>query len=395
MPLNADIIIVGGGIIGCSAALLLAKTTNWQITLLDAKNLTAIADTTLPTTQYDPRISALNQRSQHILEGLMIWAQLKTTPYRHMEVWDKQGQGSIRFAATSFNRTALGHIVNNQQLYQCLLQAVLSHKQIECHDNLQLEALITEAPGIRLHSQQQCWRTPLLLAADGIHSWVRNQTGIALSQQQDYQQDCIVCQVDTEKLHQFTAWQCFGQYGPLALLPLDNEQRCALLWSQQRSKAQSLLNLSEHDFCQQATLAMEHKLGKISHASPRHSFPLQLQLSQDYSRPHLALLGDAAHCVHPLAGLGLNMGLADVDFLGQLLQTAQQRQRCYYSQMILRRYARQRKTDSQILAQGIDLIHYVFNKHNSWLNIMRNIGLKWVDQQTLLKKWLAQQAFDG
>ena len=326
--MRADLIIVGAGMVGSALALAL-QHSGLQILLLDGGPLSV-----KPFDQsaaFEPRVSALSAASQRILERLGAWdgiAARRTSPYGEMQVWDGSGTGQVHFSAASVHAEVLGHIVENRVVQDGLLDALY-------------EADLGLLPGARLEQLRRSgdyWlltltdgrelRAPLVIAADGANSAVRRLAGCA-TREWDYLHHAIVTSVRCSKPHQQTAWQRFTDDGPLAFLPLakaDNaEHWCSIVWSTTPAEAERLMALDDAAFCHELGKAFEWRLGEVLESDPRHCIPLRQRHAKRYVEPGLALIGDAAHTIHPLAGQGVNLGFLDAAVLAEVLLHALER----------------------------------------------------------------------
>ena len=227
----------------------------------------------------------------------------------------------------------------------------------------------------------------LLIGADGQRSKVRSNIGIERCVN-DYRQDGLVCNVSTELPHQNTAWQCFTTHGPLALLPLQ-KQLCSVVWSVSQERCAELLDLDEDQFNDQISLAFEYKLGNMRLASDRKSFKLHGAQAQRYIDHRVALVGDAAHVIHPLAGLGLNLGLEDVTCLNTLLTTSS---RPLGSKRVLRMYERERKSKNMIMLNSLEAIDKLFRSQHSVVKTLRTVGVNLTDKLLPIKLLFMQRA---
>ncbi|HTQ99422.1 MAG TPA: FAD-dependent monooxygenase, partial [Candidatus Acidoferrum sp.] len=321
---RSEILINGGGMVGLALALGLART-GFPVTVLDALPLPPATDSlraSLSAPAFDSRVSAITAASRRWLEQLGVWealAGLRICAYRDMCVWDADGTGAIHFSAEEVHADNLGHIVENRLLCAVLLDALRQAPQARvCHGHT--------LTAIRLHAEPahqtevDCangagFACRLLIGADGGHSQVRQLCGFA-TREWSYGQQAIACTIRTAQPHQFTAWQRFMDTGPLAILPLylpttDEQHYSSIVWSCDEVRAAALMALPQPQFEQQLQQAFEHRLGAMEVVTPRAMFPLQQQHATDYARAGVVLVGDAAHTIHPLAGQGVNLGLAD------------------------------------------------------------------------------------
>ncbi|MBL4865328.1 MAG: FAD-dependent monooxygenase, partial [Pseudomonadales bacterium] len=317
-----DIVIVGGGMVGACLAALLGEAAQsspplaaLKIGLLESNSLDA------PWQEgFDPRVSALTVASQRVLESVGAWELMKThrvSPFRVMDVWDAEGTGSIQFYAEELAEVRLGHIVENRVIQKSLIQRCREYSQIEilCPEQLVRIEKTTAEVSLLLGSDRVV-QTKLLVGADGANSFVRNHLNFSL-RVRDYHHDAIVTTVKTEKPHQATAWQRFTPSGPIAFLPLSSDREehdghyCSLVWSTLPEEARGLLERTDEAFCEALTLAFEERLGRVEWCDKRYSYALKQRHVAHYIQDNIALIGDAAHTIHPLAGQGVNLGFMD------------------------------------------------------------------------------------
>jgi 2-octaprenylphenol hydroxylase len=234
---------------------------------------------------------------------------------------------------------------------------------------------------------------PLLVAADGGNSAIRQQFNFP-TREWDYGHSAIVTTVETEQVNQQTAWQRFMPTGPLALLPLDkagDKHYCSLVWSQESAEAERLMALDDAEFCRELGFASEHCLGKITAVDKRYSIPLRQRHATDYVVERVALLGDSAHTIHPLAGQGVNLGFADVAALVDTLSAAAKRGNDLGSLMTLNKYQRQRKPENLAMMAAMEGFKRLFAADNLALRLLRNIGLSQVDKLKPVKNEIIKQ----
>lgn len=389
--MRMDLVIVGAGMTGSALALALADS-GLDIALLDSGPIESVpfaADAA-----FEPRVSALSAASQCVLENLDAWLGVqarRVAPYRHMQVWDGCGTGNIHFSADTVNAEVLGHIVENRIVQDALL------------DRLQAESvtLLGDARLERLRYSADDWlltladgrelRTPLLVAADGANSAVRRLTGWP-TREWNYQHHAIVTSVRCEQAHQKTAWQRFTDEGPLAFLPLPDEHWCSIVWSVPPERAEWLMTLADEVFCQTLGEAFEWRLGAVLHADRRLSIPLRQRHARRYVGPGLALIGDAAHVIHPLAGQGVNLGFLDVAVLADVLLHALSRGESLGDERVLSRFERRRMPHNLAVMAAMETFKRVFQSDVLTVRWLRNLGLSQVDRLTLVKTLFIRQA---
>ena len=397
MQLQADVIIVGAGMVGSALALAL-RHSGLQVLLLDGGPLSV-----KPFDQaaaFEPRVSALSAASQRILERLNVWPGIvarRSSPYTQMRVWDGSGTGQVHFSAASVHAEVLGHIVENRVVQDALLDA-LYDVDLGILPSARLEQLRRSGDGwlLTLNDGRQL-RAPLLVAADGANSAVRRLAGCA-TREWDYLHHAIVTSVRCAKPHQQTAWQRFTDDGPLAFLPLagrtgeDAEHWCSIVWSVTPSEAERLMALDDADFRYALGKAFEWRLGEVLEVDPRHSIPLRQRHAKRYVEPGLALIGDAAHTIHPLAGQGVNLGFLDAAVLAEVLMHALERGENPADIRVLSRYERRRMPHNLAMMAAMEGFQRLFQADPLALRWLRNSGLNLVDGLGEGKALLVRQA---
>ncbi len=382
-----DVVVVGAGIVGVAAACKLSQQVE-RVALIDNTEHTPWHK----DDAYGLRVSAINLASIELLSQIGVWQDvqnMRAFAYRSMQVWEQDGDAQINFNASDTSHSSLGAIVENQVLLTALNNAVKSKSNITqfCNNSLhELSAisgssmLIELSDGVRLTAK-------LVVGADGQRSKVRECIGVN-SLRTHYQQQGLVCTVKTELSHQQTAWQCFTVDGPLALLPLE-ENTCSIVWSVPEEKCHQLMALTDDEFNQQVSNAFENRLGKITSLSERKSFPLLGAQATQYIDHRVVLVGDAAHAVHPLAGLGLNLGLADIAHLCELLMESD---RPLGSERVLRQYERARKSENIVMQRSLEMIDSLFREEQQIVKQIRSIGVNMTNKALPLKLIFMRQA---
>lgn len=402
---TCDILVNGGGMVGLGLALALAGQ-GFKVVVLDAQAPPADLDAVragLALPDFDSRVSAITLASQSWLQQLGVWdelAGLRVCAYRDMRVWDADGTGAIHFAAEEVHKSCLGHIVENRLICSVLYAALQQHPEVRLYHNHSLVAVqqTTDADaswiascdnGLRLRSR-------LLVGADGGNSLVRSLCNFA-TRHWSYKQQAIVATIKSEQPHQFTAWQRFMTSGPLAVLPLllptaSSQHYSSIVWSCDNDKAAKLMALTASDFQHQLQQSFENRLGHMELLSSRVAFPLQQQHAIDYAKPGVALVGDAAHTIHPLAGQGVNLGFTDAQCLAKTLGQAVQRGEDFACFQTLSRYQRERKGSNLGMMIGMEAFNRLFGSDALMLRWLRNTGLKLADQHLPLKQAFIYQA---
>jgi 2-octaprenylphenol hydroxylase len=391
-----DIVIAGGGMVGLAQALALADGS-LRVALVDQHAPAALP--TLDNTRFDNRVSALTPASAAFLRELGVWdalVALRVCPYTRMQVWDADGTGAITFDARDLHVDALGYLVENPLVVAVLADA-LTRTQVHCRFGSGFAGLEREGEGWRLALNDGTSLTcSLLIGADGGSSRIREWAGLR-SRTWSYDQQALVTTVRTELPHRATAWQRFMRTGPLAFLPLQpqgeaDQHYSSIVWSCDPALAQELKALSPQDFALRCAQAFEHTLGAVTVLNPVQSFPLRQLHAVDYVAPNLALVGDAAHTIHPLAGQGVNLGLADARSLAGVIRTAVGQGRDYASLQALSRYQRERKPANLGMMLGMEGFKRLFGSNDLALRWLRNNGLRLADSLAPLKQTLMRRA---
>lgn len=384
-----DLIVVGGGMVG-SALARACSGRGLRIAVLE----TRAPRRGWPVGEVDLRVSALSRASQRILERLGAWeriAALGVSPYRRMCVWDALGGGAIHFDAESLGEPDLGRIVENRAVQLALWERLEASPDVVLHCPASIAELQrAEGASRLLLTDGRVLHGRLLIGADGRDSLVRGLAGIE-TEGWDYDQKAIVAHVRTGEWHQETAWQRFLPSGPLALLPLA-DGRCSIVWSASEERATELLGLEDAAFSRALTDASEARLGPLVLDGPRAAFALRLQHAQRYVLPGLALIGDAAHAVHPLAGQGVNLGFLDAAELAAAIDLALDRGRDPGGIWALRRYERARRGDNLAMLAAMDLIKRTFGNSAPPVAALRSLGLTLTDRIGPLKRLFTERA---
>ena len=384
-PSVLDIAVVGGGPVGAAAAIALSRQ-GFRVALVERGGAPAPYN----PAGYDERVYAIAPASARFLNELGAWHDIAGTRagvYTAMRVWERDPSRGLGFSAAETGRAELGWIVEHSLLVSALWARLGG---VERHERVAIAGTSFGEEFSVLEWARGSLRARLLVAADGADSQLRELGGIA-SVAWGYPQRALVCQVRTQRPHRGTAWQRFLASGPLALLPLA-DGRCSIVWSADEALARELLGLDDAAFRQRLEQASEGALGTMLEATPRLSFPLRLLHAQDYARPGLALAGDAAHAIHPLAGQGVNLGLADAAQLAATLAQARAAGRRWWALRSLQSYARARKAANLEMMAVTDGLYRAFRARVPGLRAVLGLGMEAVDRLDPLKAWLARQA---
>ena len=384
-----DLVIVGGGMVGTTLACAL-QDGGLKIALIE----TALPPDVRPDDPIDLRVSAITRASQQIFTNLGAWSGMtarRVSPFREMHVWDAGGDGVIHFDAADLGEDALGHIIENRVIQGALWDRLQGEGGIEVLCPAAVTELRREDALIHVGlTDGRSLRTRLLVGADGAQSRVRQFAHIT-SHGWSYDQQAVVATVVTEHSHRETAWQRFLSTGPLAFLPL-RDGRSSIVWSTTPQQARQLLDTDDAAFCQQLELAFGGQLGRIESTTERASFPLRLQYVENYVKQGLALIGDAAHTVHPLAGQGVNLGILDAASLSEVLLDARAQDRDIAALKVLRRYERWRKGHNLMMMATMDGFKRLFGTDWEPLRWARNAGLNITDALPPVKHLIMSHA---
>jgi len=356
-----DALVVGGGVVGCAAALALAKQ-GLEVALLEAQ-----VPPPWSAERRDLRVYAFAPDNAALLDGFGTWAAVRDAraqPYRHMRVWDAAGGDELRFDADVLARAELGWIVEHGLLVDRLWNA-LPRAGVRVHAPVRAEAIDQTDEGVRVRlSDGVSLDARLVLAADGAESAVRALAGIEVDRT-DYGQKGVVAYIASERPHEDTAWQRFLPTGPLAFLPCtpgaNGEHLSSIVWTLPDEEADRVLALPTADFERELASAFESRLGALTLQSNRVAFPLRRQLAREYARGRVLLLGDAAHVVHPLAGQGVNLGLRDVAALAASITQAQDKRADFASPQRIARWARTQRSENATNAHAFSAINALFS----------------------------------
>ena len=391
MSKHYDIIIVGAGMVGATLACGLAEEAEQlKIAIIDANEPKFDWD----KNSYDMRVSAITRASQTLLKNVGAWDKIveqRISPYQEMFVWDAGAKGELHFDSADMGEADLGHIIENRVIVKALHQRLKELPQIELLCPAKLESIDFKQDKTHVVLEDKTELTAnLVVAADGSRSWIRQQASIAVKGW-DFDQAALVTTVKTEKYHQDTAWQRFLSSGPLAFLPL-TEGYSSIVWSTSPDEAKRLTEISEDEFAVELEHAFESKLGKITSVASRAVFPLRLFETLNYVQHRLALVGDAAHTIHPLAGQGVNLGLADVASLMDVVVDALNNKKDIGDLKVLRRYERWRRADNRSMLLAMDGLKRLFGSELTGVKTLRSVGLDITNKITPLKNLIMQQA---
>lgn len=392
-----DVVIIGGGLVGGLTALLLAQG-GIQATVLDAA---PILDEAKTLAVANPRVLALSQATIHLLKTVHVWDKLaRHMPYSGMQVWNKNGYGEINFGQSSQNMPSAEQTLGSM-VEPSVLNLAIQQKMLE-----QVKDYRTQVKVIRVEQGVGVWhihladgsqlKTKLVIGADGANSFVREQAFIDIDVL-DYKQAGLTCAIRTAQPHLHVARQIFLETGPLAFLPMASlkpEQEGhwqSIVWTLPDDYAEEYATLDDANFCALLTRESHHMLGQVLEATPRAQFPLKARAAQQYVKAGLALIGDAAHVIHPLAGQGVNIGCLDAAILCDVLLHDQKRG-VWAHQQTLQRYEHRRKGQNDAMMHSMSALGWLETTQLFPVVWARNFGLKQVEQHAILKDAFLSQA---
>jgi 2-octaprenylphenol hydroxylase len=374
MKSRFSISIVGGGLTGLTLAALLAKGRQF-----DALDITVVDAASRPVFSQDDdvslRVSAIANGSAELLDSLGAWDAVKSarvSPYESMRVWDENdtpdGASTLEFEASEFAAPQLGFIVEN-----VLLQSALLGVLKDTETNLQYETKLESLP-----------EADLVVGADGARSFVRELAGIKTNEW-PYEQTAVVTHLKTQREHKATAWQRFLRDGPLGMLPLA-DGRVSVVWSTTPTVAKAALDVTDDELSRMLTDASDGVLGELTVAGPRGAFPLRAQHADDYVLKGIALIGDAAHAIHPLAGQGANLGLQDAAELAQVIEAAIAKGLHPGDRPVLRRYERARKGANLTMLHSMTGLNRLFATDSTVIAELRAVGMRLFNRSGPIKE---------
>ena len=386
----SDIIISGAGLTGCTLAALLAKQ-GISSTIVESSN-SALSTS---VAKKDPRTLSVTPATKRILSSIDIWQQLpvdKIGGFEKIQIWDENSKADIEFDCRDVCAPVLGYIVGQSVLQEALERLIKSIPIINTITGVTIASYIEDAGMINCElSDGRVISSRLLVGADGANSQIRNLAGIAV-ECIDYHQKAVACIVQTRIPHDKIARQRFLSTGPLAFLPMNDENQCGVVWSTQSELANALLALEDREFCHALEETFENRLGEVQHCEQRVGFKLLRNQALSYVNGLCVLVGDAAHTVHPLAGQGANMGISDAAVLSQLFQQAKLDGRRLGSRQVLRSYERWRKTENKKMTLLLEGIKNFFEEENELVSFIRGNGMMMINHSSFIKNRIMKYA---
>lgn len=387
---SVDVAIVGGGMVGLAVACGL-QGSGLRVAVLESHPPQPQAPDAPPAL----RVSAINAASEKLLAHLGVWPAIiarRASVYHGMEVWDRDSFGRITFDDKTYGFSHLGHIIENRVIHHALWQRAEQSSDITLMAPAELqqvawgenEAFITLKDGAMLTAR-------LVVGADGANSWLRKQADIPLTFW-DYRQHALVATIRTAQPHRAVARQVFHGEGILAFLPLSDPHLCSIVWSLPQLEAERMQNATPEAFNQALSVAFDMHLGLCELESERQVFPLTGRYARNFAAHRLALVGDAAHTIHPLAGQGVNLGFMDAAGLIDEVRRAHRQGKDIGQYLYLRRYERSRKHSAAMMLASMQGFRDLFAGSNPAKKLLRDIGLKLADSVPGVKQKLIRQA---
>ena len=371
-----DIVIVGAGMVGLAIANLLGKSDLANVTVIDAgkKPIFSLED------DLSLRVSAIAPGSVELLRAIGVWDEIATEracPYRDMRVWDAAGHAdgpeTVAFSAAEFAAPQLGFIVENILVRTALLNKV-AQTNVATRFETTIKSMRKSSNRYELELDSGRTLAPeLVIGADGARSFIRDAAAIEIDSW-PHEQKAFVTHLMPELDHRNTAWQRFLTDGPLGILPL-HDGRVSIVWSTTPENADDALAMTDEQLASRLTEISGGVLGRLTPSGDRGAFPLESQHAKHYVTPGLALVGDAAHAIHPLAGQGVNLGFADAIKLAEVLVSALEGGEFIGDRPVLRKYERARKGDNQLMLNFVRGLNKLFSAEYSSLQPLRGAGM--------------------
>ena len=379
-----DLAIVGAGIIGLTLACAL-KDSGLSIVLIEAKPYSVAA--------MKGQAYAVHMSSKRIFTGIGVWDKIlpQIETFRQVCLSDADYPGVVEFQPADLGTDVLGYVAEHQALLTPLQEFMQNCPNVKYLCPAEVVQTQYQPDGVEISLKAEgdlTIRTKLLVAADGARSRIRQSAGIT-TQGWQYWQSCIVAFVKPEKPHNNVAYERFWSSGPFAILPLPGN-RCRIVWTAPHEEAKALVALDDEQFLTELRRRYGDRMGKLELDGDRFVFPVQLMQSDRYVLPRLALVGDAAHCCHPVGGQGLNMGIRDAAALAQVVQSAYNQGEDIGNLQVLKRYERWRKQENLTILGFTDLLDRLFSNNFLPVVIVRRLGLLMLKQIHPIKKYALQ-----
>lgn len=392
--MKSDVLIIGGGLVGAAQAIALAEA-GLQVILIDRMNLADGLDI-----EFDGRASAIALATGRVLKSIGVWEKLGTDPAPILDIRISDGPSLffLHYDYSDLGDDPMGYMVENRHMRRALMARLSEISNIKVISPAEVSSLERSDSGVvaQLDTGLKL-KSRLVIAAEGRRSPTRDQAGIRLTQW-SYKQTAIVCSVRMEKSHDFIAHEHFLSAGPFAILPLNGDDPknpgnvASIVWTERQGLADIMLGLDDIEFKFEFDQRFGDFLGKTEIFGPRFSYPLSLQYAETSIATRLALVGDAAHGMHPIAGQGLNMGLRDVAVLAEVLVDARRAGHDIGNSQVLADYESWRRFDNTMMLAATDLLNRLFSNNLRPVKLARDIGMATVDKMPPLKKIFMQHA---
>jgi 2-octaprenyl-3-methyl-6-methoxy-1,4-benzoquinol hydroxylase len=378
-----DCVVIGGGMVGAASALSLAEL-GLKVALIEKESEGSYSEHELTKQPFDLRVSAISIASEHLLNQLGAWQQIKAwrvCPYQRLAVWEKENSYT-EFHSADIKQNHLGHIVENHLIQFALWQQIKTKPSLHIFCPEELVALEQNENYAQVTLTHQILQAKLVVGADGAQSKVRQMAGIGLTGW-DYEQSAMLINVETELPQQDITWQQYLPTGPVAFLPLVNNEQikpkqltgyASLVWYHQRDEIKRLSLLSDNQLEQEVLRHFPKRLGNIK-VLRKGAFPLTRRHANSYQNKRVLLLGDAAHTINPMAGQGVNLGFKDVKALQEVIATAIANGESWHETHIFTRYEKMRRTDNLLMMTTMDALYTTFSHPSSIVKAARNLTL--------------------
>ncbi|SET09193.1 FAD-dependent monooxygenase [Thorsellia anophelis] len=390
-----DITIVGAGMIGLSLAIALANE-GFNIAIIDKSFLTQ--DIYSTAEQPDIRVSSLSLGTKDFLAKIHVWEHLEKqryTPYSKLSTWDAH-LPAVNFDSANLGYQQLGFMVENSILQSTLISLVKQKINITFFEGASVTKISSidenEVQTIEFdcaNSQKKSIYSKLIVGADGAQSSIRRLANIGTIGWQ-YNQSCMLITVKTNSLEKDITWQQFTPSGPKAYLPL-HDNWASLIWYDDKVKIKQLMSLSDEQLTNEIKLAFPARIGEIE-VIDKAMFPLTRMHAKTYWKPRIALVGDAAHTINPLAGQGANLGFKDIEYLSNLIVTSHNSGKNWYSNEVLSKYNSKRIKDNLLMQSAMDAIYFSFSNKNRPIKLLRNFLFMAVEHNNLIKNFILKYA---
>ncbi len=379
---NFDVIVVGGGVAGLVASIEMAQA-GLQIALIESREIQE------PKLGQHLRVSALNVVSERILRQMDCWEKIPAqarSSFREIAVCDADGEGHVEFSYLDIGRSYLGHIVGNEALIKTLLERAELLPSFTLLCPAEPQALRIDSESLTLKTMDGAvLKAKLIVGADGANSWVRKALNIPFAET-SYDHTAIVATIKSTHSHRHIARQRFLEKGPIAFLPLHDTHHCSIVWSTSPDHAAELMRSDLETLAKKMADSIDSELGEMTVVDKPVAFPLTMRHVSHYVHPRVALIGDAAHTIHPLAGQGMNLGILDAACLAEVVINNFQSQRDIGFVQNLRRYERWRRGDNQLMIEAMAFFKSGFATQQAFLKNLRDFTLAFTNRNRWLKK---------